>query len=131
MVIDTSAVLAILCDEPERHHFNELIVSYPSRLISVGTYLESAIVTEARFGRSGVHSLKLFLSAAAVEFVSCDREQAEIAATAYSVYGKGRHKASLNFGDCFAYALSKQRGEPLLFKGDDFVHTDVISVTHP
>ena len=130
MVIDTSALMAILCNEPERHHFNEMIVSSQFRFISTGTYIETAIVAEARYGRQGFHHLKLFLTTASIEVVACDMEQAEIAADAYYRYGKGHHVAGLNYGDCFSYALAMQKEEPLLFKGDDFVHTDVSSATH-
>ena len=130
MVIDTSALMAILCDEAERHHFNELIAASPSRLISAGTYLETAIVVEARFGRKGTHHLKLFLTTASIDVIACDREQADIAADAYYRYGRGRHVSGLNYGDCFSYALAIQTDEPLLFKGDDFVHTDVSSATY-
>jgi len=131
VVLDTSALMAILYNEPERHHFNGMIVAAPSRLISSGTYLETAIVTEARYGRKGVHYLKLFLTTASIEVAAFDREQAGIAADAYYRYGKGRHVAGLNYGDCFSYALAMQKDEPLLFKGYDFVHTDVRSATHP
>ena len=131
MVLDTSALMAILCNEPERHHFNEMIVAAQSRFISAGTYLETAIVAEARYGRMGIHTLKLFLTTASIEVAAFDKEQAEIAAGAYYRYGKGRHVAGLNYGDCFSYALAMQKDEPLLFKGDDFVHTDVSSATHP
>lgn len=130
MVIDTSAILAILNNEPETHHFNELIVSSLVRLISAATYLETAIVVEARFGPQGVHNMKLFFSVAGLRIVPFDADQTKIAAKAYSKYGKGRHIAGLNFGDCFAYALSQFKREPLLFKGDDFVHTDVKSCVH-
>jgi ribonuclease VapC len=105
-------------------------VASPSRLISAGTYLETAIVAEARYGRNGFHHLKLFLTTASIETVAFDKEQAEIAADAFYRFGKGRHTAGLNYGDCFSYALAIQTDEPLLFKGDDFVHTDVSSATH-
>jgi ribonuclease VapC len=130
MVIDTSALMAILSNEPERHHFNEMIATSPSRRISAGTYLETAIVIEARYGRKGFHHLKLFLTTASIEVVAFDKDQAEIAADAFCRYGKGRHIAGLNYGDCFSYALAKQVDEQLLFKGEDFVHTDVGSATH-
>jgi ribonuclease VapC len=107
-----------------------MIVASPSRRISTGTYLETAIVTEAIYGRNGFHHLKLFLTTASIEIVAFDKQQAEIAADAFYRFGKGRHKAGLNYGDCFSYALAIQTDEPLLFKGDDFVHTDVRSATH-
>ncbi len=130
MVIDTSALLAILSDEPERRHFNELIALSPSPMISSGTYLEAAIVTEVRFGKEGGRDLKLLVSLASVTMIPFDADQAAIAVDAYSRYGKGRHPAGLNFGDCFAYALAIKYNKPLLFKGDDFPRTDVVSATH-
>jgi ribonuclease VapC len=130
VVIDTSALMAILCNEPERHHFNELIATHPSRFISAGTYLETAIVVELRYGRQGLHHLKLFLAAASIEIVAFDGDQAEIAAEAFHRYGKGLHVAGLNYGDCFSYALAIQKNDPLLFKGEDFIYTDVKSATH-
>ena len=130
MVVDTSALLAILFNEPERHHFNELIASASEKLISAGIYLETAIIMEARNGNPGIAGFKLYLSSAGIKTVVFDGEQAVIAAAAYSSYGKGRHPAGLNFGDCMSYALSKKMDEPLLFKGDDFSKTDIMSVTH-
>mgnify|MGYP006289875855 FL=1 len=130
MVIDTSVLLAILCGEPERRHYTELIASYPVRLLSAGSYLEAGIVLQARYGHRGVMSLKLFCTAAEIETVPFDAETAEIALEAYVSYGKGRHPTGLNFGDCISFATAKGRGEPLLFKGDDFTRTDIASVTH-
>lgn len=131
MVVDTSAIVAILAHEPEEHHFGELIATLPPALVSAGSYLECRIVAEARWGNSGVVDLNTLIASASMAIIPFDNDQAMIAADAYSRYGRGRHPAGLNFGDCFAYALSKQTGEPLLFKGDDFVNTDVVSVTHP
>lgn len=130
MVLDSSALLAILLDEPERHHFNELIASSPSCLMSAGTFLETGIVLQARYGSQGLVSLKLYISSAAIDIILFDKDQAGIAAVAYTTYGKGFHSAGLNFGDCMSYALAKTTGEQLLFKGDDFSKTDVRSVTH-
>jgi len=130
MVIDTSALLTILLDEPERHHFNELIASDPVRLLSAGSYLETASVLQAKFGKAGMINLKLFLTAAGLLITEFSSRHADIASAAYLSYGKGRHPAGLNFGDCISYALAKDTGEPLLFKGDDFSKTDVASVTH-
>jgi len=109
MEIDCSAVLAILQDEPERRTFNALIVF------------------QARFGAESHADLALFLRTAQVEIVSFTREQVELARIAFARYGKGRHRAGLNLGDCFSYALARFLDEPLLFKGDDFVHTDLLS----
>jgi len=130
MVIDTSAFLAILGDEPERLHFNGLIATLPSPAVSAGTLLETTIVVQAKYGKEGVRDLKLLLSTASIEVVPFDAEQASLATEAYSHFGKGRHKAGLNFGDCFSYALARSRHAPLLFKGEDFTHTDVESATH-
>lgn len=130
MVIDTSALLAVLFNEPERHHYNELVAAAPVRLISAGTYLETGIVIQARYGKLGMLSLKLFLTSAEIEIMPLDKEQSDIAAVAYASFGKGLHPAGLNFGDCISYALAKKRGEPLLFKGNDFPKTDITSVTH-
>ncbi len=125
MVVDTSAVLAILWDEPERRWFNEAIQADPKRLISAATVLESGIVLEARGGEAAGRELDLFLHRARFEVAPVDADQVEIARAAYRKYGKGRHAAGLNFGDCYSYALAKASGEPLLFKGADFARTDV------
>lgn len=120
MVVDTSALLAILMGEPERRPLNEKIARSGGCLISAGSYLETTIVIEARFGYEGVRDLEFYRQAAGLTIVPFDAEQVELASRAYATYGKGKHRAGLNFGDCFAYALAKLRGEPLLFKGDDF-----------
>lgn len=127
MVLDTSSVIAILCGEPECEFFIQLISRDSKRLISAGTVLELMIVMEARKGEPGGRELDLFLHRAKVDIVPFDSEQAELARVAWRNYGKGNHPAKLNFGDCFAYALSKISGEPLLFKGDDFLQTDILS----
>lgn len=126
MVLDTSSIFAILCDEPEAELFIDLIAQDSKRLISAGTVLELMIVIEARKGEVGGRELDLFLHRAKIDIVPFDSEQAELARVAWRRYGKGNHSAQLNFGDCFAYALSKISGEPLLFKGDDFKQTDVL-----
>jgi ribonuclease VapC len=125
MVIDTSALIAILTDEPERAAFNQAIEADAVRLVSTATVLEAAMVVESRKGEHAGRELDLFLQRARFEAVPVDEDQVEIARAAWRVYGKGRHAAALNFGDCFSYALSKQRGEPLLYKGADFGHTDI------
>ena len=125
MVVDTSALVAVLSGEPERRAFNEKIAGAGACSISAGSYLETAIVIEARYGYEGVRDLAFYLQEAAVTVVPFDAQQAELARRAYAAYGKGRHKAGLNFGDCFAYALAKGRGEALLFKGEDFALTDL------
>lgn len=125
MVLDSSALLAILMDEPERHRFNTLIAADPKRLLAAPSFVETAIVIEARHGEPGGREFDLFLHRANIAIVSTDAEQAELARVAWRRYGKGRHPAGLNFGDCFSYALARASGEPLLYKGGDFVHTDI------
>ncbi len=126
MILDTSALFAILGDEPERRSFNEAIEAAESRRMSVATFVEISIVLEARYGAEGSRELDLFLERAAIELVPVDLEQARLARRAWNRFGKGRHPAALNFGDCFAYALAAAVGEPLLFKGDDFAQTDIV-----
>jgi ribonuclease VapC len=125
MVLDTSAILAILLGESEADVIAELISKDTKRLLSAGTALELMIVIEARKGEAGGRELDLLLHRAKVDIVPFDSEQAEIARSAWRHYGKSNHIAGLNFGDCFAYALAKISGEPLLFKGNDFNQTDV------
>lgn len=125
MVIDTSALLAILLGEPEAETFSEAIARDSKRLVSSLSALEAAIVLHARKGRSGVLELDLLLRSAAVTVVSLDADQVLLARTAYETYGKGNHPAALNLGDCCSYALSRSSGEPLLFKGNDFSRTDI------
>jgi ribonuclease VapC len=126
MVIDTSALLAILQDEPERRKFNEAIEMADSRRMSAVTFVESSMVVESRFGAEGVRDLDRLIERAEVEIVPVDVQQARTAREAFARFGKGRHAAGLNFGDCFSYALARVLGEPLLFKGEDFGRTDVV-----
>lgn len=128
MVIDTSALVAILQNEPERRRFNEAIEAAASRVLSVATYVEISIVMESRFGAEGVRDLDLLLEKAEVRLVAVDVEQGRIAREAFRRFGKGRHPAGLNFGDCHSYALAMRLDEPLLFKGNDFSQTDVALV---
>ena len=125
MVIDTSALLAILLNEPERRRFNETIEAADSSVISIASFVETSIVIETRLGAEGLRDLDLFLGVAGIALVEIDIEQGHAARRAFSEFGKGRHPAGLNFGDCFSYALAKVRGERLLFKGDDFAKTDI------
>ncbi|CAN7698923.1 MULTISPECIES: type II toxin-antitoxin system VapC family toxin [unclassified Ensifer] len=125
MVIDTSAIVAIAFNEPDAETYEQKVVDAPRRFISAATILELSIVIEARLGEAGAAELDLWLYKAGVEVVAVDAEQIAIARRAWRSFGKGRHPASLNFGDCFSYALAKSRNEPLLFKGDDFSRTDI------
>jgi ribonuclease VapC len=125
MVIDTSALIAILRKEPERRMFIEAIEAANPRLMSVATFVEISIVIEARHGAEGLRDLDHFITRAGIELVSVDADHGSLARRAFSHFGKGRHRAGLNFGDSFSYALAVAVGEPLLFKGNDFVHTDV------
>ncbi len=128
MVIDTSAVVAILLDETESPVIRRAIEDDPIRMMSAASFVEAAMVIETRFGEAGGRELDLLLHTARIELIPVDREQAELARDAFRHFGKGRHRAGLNFGDCFSYALARVSGERLLCKGDDFGHTDVPSV---
>ena len=131
MVIDTSALLAILQDEPERRAFNAAIVAADSPKLSVASFVEVSMVLESRHGDQGLQDLDRFIDRAGILLVSVDVEQGKAARRAFSRFGKRRHPAGLNYGDCFAYALAKVIGEPLLFKGNDFSKTDVTTAILP
>ena len=128
MVVDTSAVLALLFNEPEADGIEAAIDADPVRLMSTASCLESAIVVEARLGAAGGREFDLFLHAVHIDLVAVTPDQVELARDAWRRFGRGRHEAGLNFGDCFSYALAVASGEPLLFKGDDFARTDVARV---
>ncbi len=125
MVIDTSALLAVFLDEPERERFLDLIIEAETRLISAANALETGIVLEARRGEAAGREFDLFIVRAGVQLVPVDGEQVDVARSAWRKFGKGRHPAALNFGDCFAYALAKASDQPLLAKGTDFALTDI------
>ncbi len=125
MIIDTSALLAIFLAEPERQPFLDLILEAGKRLISAANVLETGIVLETRRGEAAGREFDLFVVRTNIEIVSVDAEQTEIARSAWRSFGKGRHPAALNFGDCFTYALAKSLGEPVLAKGGDFALTDL------
>ncbi len=125
VVIDTSALLAILLGAPERGKFLELLSESETRLLSAANALETAMVVESRRGEAAGRELDLFLHRTKIEIVAVDAEQFSIARFAWRKFGKGRHPAALNFGDCFAYALTKMSSEPLLAKGEDFRRTDL------
>jgi ribonuclease VapC len=125
MVIDSSALIAILLGELDSKVFSEAIANASKRLVSAFSALETSIVIESKKGEPGGRELDLLLHKARIEIVPINEEQFELARRAWRDFGKGRHPAGLNIGDCCSYALSKYSGEPLLFKGDDFSKTDV------
>jgi len=128
MVIDTSALVAILTGEPCAEQLKAAINHDTTRLMSAASVLEAGIVLESRYGEEGSRELDLLLRRLPIEVVPFDDGQLEWARHAYRTYGKGRHAASLNFGDCFSYALAKVTGEPVLFVGTDFAQTDLTPV---
>ena len=125
MVVDSSAILAILLAEADRERITNLILEAETRAISAANVLEIGIVLESRRGETAGREFDLFLNQASIDIVPVDAEHVEIARLAWRRYGKGRHPAGLNFGDCFAYALAKVTGSPLLYKGADFGLTDL------
>jgi ribonuclease VapC len=125
MVIDTSVLIALLHVEPEAARLAVAIETDATRLISAATVVEAGLVIESRYGSVGGRELDLLMARASLSIEAFTAEQAEIAREAWRRFGKGRHAAGLNFGDCFSYALAKATGEPLLFKGNDFTHTDI------
>jgi ribonuclease VapC len=128
MILDTSAVLAIVFGEPGFEIFVNAIAASPVCRISAASLVEASIVAESRIGDQGLRQCDSFFRASRISVEPVTEEQALLARQGYSDYGKGRHPAGLNFGDCFAYALAKSTGEPLLFKGQDFSQTDIQSV---
>jgi ribonuclease VapC len=125
MVLDTSALLALLLEEPEAEAFRAAVEADETRLVSAATLLETAIVIETRKGEPAGRELDLLMHKAKIVVVAADADHVAEARRAYRRFGRGRHPAGLNFGDVFSYALSRVSGEPLLFKGDDFEKTDV------
>jgi ribonuclease VapC len=132
MVIDTSAVLALLFNEPEADEIEAAIEADPVRMMSAASSVEAAIVVEARLGAAAGRELDLLLHKASIELVPVTAEQAEVARTAWRRFGRGRHDANLNLGDCFSYALARTSGEALLCTGRSFTLTDVerVETTH-
>jgi len=127
MIVDTSAALAVVLGEPGFEAFASAISASETRRISAASFLEASIVAETRAGDRGLRQFDSFIRESELAIEPVTHEHALIAREGFSNYGKGRHPAGLNFGDCFAYALAKSTGEPLLFKGEDFRQTDVLS----
>ncbi len=125
MIVDPSAVLAILIQEPDAERYAGSIAAAPSLRMSVATYLEAAIVLEGRGAEAAGHELDAFLREAGIELEPVTHEHARAARRAWRRFGSGNHPAGLNLGDCFAYALASVAREPLLFKGGDFGLTDI------
>jgi len=130
MVIDTSALIALLSMEPESARLAVALESDATRLVSAATVVEAGLVIESRFGSDGGRELDLLIAKAGLSIEPVTADQADAAREAWRRYGRGRHSAGLNFGDCFSYALAKVTGEPLLFKGDDFAHTDISAISY-
>ena len=125
MIVDTSAVLAVLFGEPDAERYERAIAGASRCRMSVASLLEAAIVLESRSGAAGGHELDVFVERALIELAPVTAEHAQAARRAWRRFGKGNRPAGLNFGDCFAYALAEATREPLLFKGRDFALTDI------
>ena len=130
MIVDTSAMLAMLLEEPEGHLFDVAILGSAAPRISAASLLECSMILESRNGADGVRDLELLIARFRIEIVPFTESQARIARGAFARFGKGRHPAKLNFGDCMAYALARETGEDLLFKGTDFSQTDIASAAY-
>jgi ribonuclease VapC len=128
MILDTSAIIAILCDESEAMSCAQAISDATSRRVSAVNFVESAVVIDASRDPIATRRFDDFIREANISIEPVTEIQAQIARAAYRDFGKGSgHPARLNFGDCFAYALAKDSGEPLLFKGREFAHTDIVA----
>ena len=130
MIIDTSALVAVLDQELEAERIVRTLASAPERILSAANLVEVGIVMQARRGDDGARDLDLLLAKLRVDIAVVTANQADIARKAFRRYGRGRHAANLNFGDCFAYALAKDTSAPLLFKGNDFGQTDVMVASY-
>ena len=125
MIVDTSAVLAVLFDEPDAERYVRALAGASRCRMSVVSFLEAAIVLESRAGAAAGPNLDLLLERAPIELEPVTLEHAQAARRAWRRFGRGNHRVALNFGDCFAYALAEATREPLLFKGQDFPLTDI------
>jgi ribonuclease VapC len=127
MIVDTSAIVAILFNEADARNYAQAIARADSCRVSAATFVETAIVVESQTKDSGSRQLDAFFRRAGITIEPVTEEHAHLARQAFTDYGKGRHPAGLNYGDCFSYALAKATGEPLLFKGKDFAKTDLVA----
>jgi ribonuclease VapC len=125
VIVDSSAMVAILLEEPEGHLFDVAILRSGTPRMSSAGLLEASMILQSKKGADGVRDLELLIVRFNIEIASFTESQARLARVAFERYGKGRHPAKLNFGDCMAYALAKETGEELLFKGTDFAETDI------
>ncbi|RIQ33701.1 type II toxin-antitoxin system VapC family toxin [Jiangella rhizosphaerae] len=126
LVVDTSALIAVTFGEADAHRYSRLLGDHRGDVaVSAATLVEAKIVAAGQRGDAAVENLAALVDAVAIEVTPVDAEQAALAYAAWRRFGKGRHPAGLNFGDCFSYALAKQLGVPLLFKGEDFPQTDI------
>ena len=131
MVVDTSVITAMIVDEPERDLFEDLILRASTVVISVAAVVEISIVLRHKRRDSDAEKLDELLSKLRIDVRGVDLSLGKLAREAFAQYGKGRHPAALNFGDCFTYALAKARDDALLFKGDDFARTDIVAAWRP
>ena len=131
MIVDSSALLAVLNREPDAEHYQTAILTAAPCRMSVANMLETSIVVESRGGADAGEELDAFIELAGIEPVAVTTEQLAAARQAWRRFGKGRHRAALNFGDCFAYALARVTGESLLYKGYDFARTDIPAAAVP
>ena len=127
MIVDTSAIIAIIFRESGSKRYEKAILEAQSCRMSVVSYLEASIVLESRSGIAAGHDLDMLLKEADIELEPVTIDQAQGARRAWQRFGKGNHPAGLNFGDCFSYALAEDTREPLLFKGQDFAQTDIVA----
>jgi ribonuclease VapC len=130
MIVDTSVLIAMLLEEPEGHLFDVAILRNADCRISAASYLEASMFLSTRKSSEAVHALDLLLLRLGVKIAPFTETHARLARSAFERYGKGHHPAKLNFGDCMAYALAKETGEELLFKGTDFSQTDIVAAAY-
>lgn len=130
MIVDSSALMSILQQEPDAVRFAAALSRTQGSQMSAANWLEASMLLFVRQDEQGVRDLDGLIAHYNIEIVEVTVEQARAARRAFIKYGKGIHPARLNFGDCFAYALAKDTGEPLLFKGDDFAQTDVVAALY-
>jgi ribonuclease VapC len=130
MIVDSSAMIAMLFEEPEGHRIDAAIARSAVRRISSAGLLEASMILQSRRGADGVRDLNLLVAQFRIEIVAFTESQARLAREAFKRYGKGRHPAQLNFGDCMAYALARETGDELLFKGTDFSQTDIATASY-